>query len=108
MRLAQRTGAHVPADLVGRVEMIALDRETPGAVASAVGGIPEVVADGETGLLVPVGDEAALASAVNVLIRDPARAAELGARGRQRAVAEFSWDRIGAQTAELYAELARR
>ncbi len=77
-------------------------------VASAVGGIPEVVADGETGLLVPVGDEAALASAVNVLIRDPARAAEFGARGRQRAVAEFSWDRIAAQTAELYADLARR
>jgi starch synthase len=77
-------------------------------VASAVGGIPEVVADGETGLLVPVGDEVALASAVNVLIRDPARAAEFGARGRQRAVADFSWDRIAAQTAELYAELARR
>ncbi len=77
-------------------------------VASAVGGIPEVVADGETGLLVPVGDEAALASAVNVLIRDPVRAAELGARGRQRAVAEFSWDRIGAQTAELYAGLPGR
>jgi starch synthase len=77
-------------------------------VASAVGGIPEVVADGETGLLVPVSDEAALASVVNVLIRDPARAAEFGARGRERAVAEFSWDRIAAQTAELYAELARR
>jgi alpha-maltose-1-phosphate synthase len=77
-------------------------------VASAVGGIPEVVADGETGLLVPVGDEVALAGAVNVLIRDPARAAEFGARGRQRAVAEFSWDRIADQTAELYAELARR
>jgi alpha-maltose-1-phosphate synthase len=76
-------------------------------VASAVGGIPEVVTDGETGLLVPVGDEAALGSAVNVLIRDPARAAEFGARGRQRAVAEFSWDRIAAQTAELYADLAR-
>ena len=77
-------------------------------VASAVGGIPEVVADGETGLLVPMGDEAALARAVNALILDPARAAELGARGRQRAVAEFSWNRIAAQTAELYAELARR
>jgi alpha-maltose-1-phosphate synthase len=77
-------------------------------VASAVGGIPEVVADGETGLLVPVGDEVALAGAVNVLIRDPARAAEFGAHGRQRAVAEFSWDRIADQTAELYAELARR
>ena len=77
-------------------------------VASDVGGIPEVVADGETGLLVPAGDEAALARAINALIRDPARAAEFGARGRQRAVAEFSWDRIAAQTAELYADLARR
>jgi alpha-maltose-1-phosphate synthase len=77
-------------------------------VASDVGGIPEVVADGETGLLVPAGDEAALATAINALIRDPARAAEFGARGRQRAVAEFSWDQIAAQTAELYAELARR
>jgi alpha-maltose-1-phosphate synthase len=77
-------------------------------VASAVGGIPEVVADGETGLLVPVADETALASAINALVRDPGRAAEFGARGRQRAVAEFSWDRIAAQTAELYAELARR
>jgi starch synthase len=77
-------------------------------VASAVGGIPEVVADGETGLLVPAGDEAAFASAINALIRDPARAAMFGTRGRQRAVVEFSWDRIAAQTAELYADLARR
>jgi alpha-maltose-1-phosphate synthase len=75
-------------------------------VASAVGGIPEVVADGMTGLLVPAGDEAALAGAINALVSDPAKAAELGARGRQRAVAEFSWDSIAAQTAQLYAELA--
>jgi alpha-maltose-1-phosphate synthase len=72
-------------------------------VASAVGGIPEVVADGQTGLLVPPGDEAALAAAVNALIRDPATAAEFGARGRARAVAEFSWQQIAAQTARLYA-----
>ncbi len=77
-------------------------------VASDVGGIPEVVADGETGLLVRAGDETAFATAINALIRDPARASELGARGRQRAVAEFSWDQIAAQTADLYAELARR
>jgi alpha-maltose-1-phosphate synthase len=77
-------------------------------VASDVGGIPEVVADGETGLLVRAGDEAAFATAINALICDPARASELGARGRQRAVAEFSWDQIAAQTADLYAELARR
>jgi starch synthase len=77
-------------------------------VASAVGGIPEVVEDGETGLLVPAGDEAAFAAAINALVRDPGRAAELGARGRQRAVAEFSWDRIATLTAELYRDLARR
>jgi alpha-maltose-1-phosphate synthase len=74
-------------------------------VASAVGGIPEVVADGETGLLVPPNDETALAAAINALIREPARAAEFGARGRNRAVAEFSWDTIAARTADLYDSL---
>jgi starch synthase len=77
-------------------------------VASAVGGIPEVVADGKTGLLVPAGDPEALATAINTLIGDPDRAAEFGARGRERAVAEFSWDQIAAQTAALYTDLARR
>jgi starch synthase len=77
-------------------------------VASAVGGIPEVVEDGRTGLLVPADDDAALATALNSLVADPARATEFGARGRARAVAEFSWDSIAAQTAELYASLAAR
>jgi starch synthase len=77
-------------------------------VASDVGGIPEVVADGETGILVPARDESAFAAAINALIRNPARAAEFGAQGRQRAVAEFSWDQIAAQTAELYQDLAGR
>jgi starch synthase len=76
-------------------------------VASAVGGIPEVVADGRTGLLVPPDDEAALANAINALIDDPARAAEFGARGRARAAADFSWDTIAAQTADLYASLTQ-
>jgi starch synthase len=76
-------------------------------VGSRVGGIPEVVADGQTGLLVPPGDPAALASAVNALLRDQARAAEMGQLGRRRAAAEFSWASIAAQTAALYAELAR-
>jgi alpha-maltose-1-phosphate synthase len=74
-------------------------------VASAVGGIPEVVADATTGLLVPPDDERALAEAINSLIANPAKAAELGARGRARAVAEFSWDSIAAQTAALYHDL---
>ena len=77
-------------------------------VASNVGGIPEVVADGVTGLLVPPRDEEALATAVNALVRDPGRAASLGAAGRERAVAEFSWTKIAAQTAGLYAQLIGR
>jgi len=74
-------------------------------VGSRVGGIPEVVADGDTGLLVPADDPAALAAALNSLLADPARAAAMGAAGRKRALAEFSWDAIAAQTAALYAAL---
>ena len=75
-------------------------------VASAVGGIPEVVSNGETGLLVPPDDPGALAGALNTLIADPGRAAALGRAGRDRAVAEFGWQAVAAQTAHLYAELA--
>ena len=77
-------------------------------VASAVGGIPEVVDDGVTGLLVPysVDDpgafEAELASSVAALLDDPARAARLGAAGRARAVAEFGWDAVARRTLEVY------
>jgi alpha-maltose-1-phosphate synthase len=76
-------------------------------VASRVGGIPEVVADGVTGLLVPPGDHAALADAINVLVREPGRAAAMGQLGRKRTVAEFGWPAVAAQTAALYEELAR-
>ena len=75
-------------------------------VASRVGGIPEVVADGETGLLVPPDDPDALAAALNVVLRDRDRAAAMGTRGRARAAAEFDWTAIAAQTAALYRELA--
>ena len=75
-------------------------------VGSRVGGIPEVVAEGVTGLLVPPGDPEALGLALSELVQDPARAAEMGRLGRERAIAEFSWTTIAAQTAQLYSELA--
>ena len=74
-------------------------------VASRVGGIPEVVVDGETGLLVPPGDATALADAINELVAAPERARAFGEAGRGRAVDEFRWDRIAAQTVELYRTL---
>ena len=74
-------------------------------VGSRTGGIPEVVAEGETGLLVPPGEPEALAVALNALLRDPGRAEAMGQAGRKRAVAEFGWPAIAAQTADLYAEL---
>ena len=87
-------------------------------VASAVGGIPEVVVDGVTGLLVPLepsGDPlgspadpaafaAALSAQVNRLLRDPDLASRLGAAGRERAVAEFTWPAVAAKTVEVYKE----
>jgi alpha-maltose-1-phosphate synthase len=76
-------------------------------VASDTGGIPEVVADGETGLLVPPGDERALAAALNELLADPARAATMGHAGRARAEAEFSWTSVATQTVDLYAKVMR-
>ena len=82
-------------------------------VASDVGGIPEVVVDGTTGVLVhydeadPRGFEAGLAASLTDVLSDPARAAELGRAGRERAVAQFGWDAIARQTLELYAALLR-
>ena len=74
-------------------------------VASRVGGIPEVVADGETGLLVPPDDPSALASALNSLLGDPGQASAMGRAGRTRAVTEFSWQAVAARTAALYGEV---
>ncbi len=95
---------------LGIVNLEAMATETA-VVASAVGGIPEVVADGLTGLLVPyhaVGSEEfemGIADAVNALCGDPARAAAMGHAGRQRAVREFGWDTIAHRTVELYESL---
>jgi len=73
----------------GRVVVEAMAMAHP-VVATAVGGVPEVIRDGETGILVPPSDPAALADAVRSLLDDPARASRLGAAGRERAESRFS------------------
>jgi starch synthase len=89
-------------------------------VATHTGGIPEVVADGETGLLVPFADfdavtreprdperfAADIAERVNRLLGDSALAERFGTAGRQRAISRFSWSAIAVQTLDLYRMLA--
>ncbi len=70
-------------------------------VASAIEAIPEIVADGETGLLVPPRDATALAGALSALVGDPARARQMGAAGRQRAQARFGWRRAAARMLDV-------
>jgi glycosyltransferase involved in cell wall biosynthesis len=73
-------------------------------VATDVSSIPEIVVDGETGLLVRPDDPTVLAEAVNALLDDPTRAAALGEAGRARARAEFSVARMAERTAAVYGE----
>lgn len=84
--------------------MVALEAAERGraAVVSDVGGLPEIVAHGETGLVVPVGDADALGGAIVELAGDPARAARFGAAARARALAQFSADRAADDVARLY------
>ena len=76
-------------------------------VASRVGGIPEVVVDGTTGLLVDLDEafEEHLAEAVASLLADPARAAAMGAAGRARAVEHFDWGAIARRTLAVYEQV---
>ena len=103
---------------MGIVNLEAMACEVP-VVATATGGIPEVVADGETGLLVPVEQatdgsgtpldpaafESAIAARLSELLEDPPRAHQMGVAGRRRAVEHFSWAAIATRTLDLYRTL---
>ena len=92
---------------LGIVNLEAMACETP-VVASAVGGIPEVVVNGETGLLVPFDPdnptefEESFAAAVNELAENPQRSEAMGVAGRERAVSEFGWHAIAERTVDVY------
>jgi glycosyltransferase involved in cell wall biosynthesis len=91
----------------GMVALEAMERARP-VIASAVGGLPEIVADGETGLVVPPADAEALAEAMVALAGDLRRSAAMGVAGRARALAEFPPERSAARIEELYREAMGR
>ena len=77
-------------------------------VATAVGGTPEVVADRETGYLVPAGDPAALSERVLQLLGDPGLRRRMGDAGRERMRSRFSFEAQAAAYVELLGKLARK
>lgn len=94
---------------LGIVNLEAMACGTP-VVASRVGGIPEVVEDGVTGVLVTVDDafEQGLARALDSVLGDPDAARRMGEAGRERAVGEFGWDAVARRTVLLYEEVRKQ
>ena len=87
---------------VSLIEAMAAGRAV---VATRVGGVPDLVDDGVTGVLVPSGDAASLAQAIAVLLADPERRRTLGQAGRKRAYPAFSADRLVSDMDKLYTGL---
>ena len=93
------------SEILGLALLEAMACETP-VVCSAIGGMPELVVDGETGVVVPPDDVPALGAAVEGVLDDPARAARLGAAGRARVLERFTWAGVAQHCLDHYRELA--
>jgi glycosyltransferase involved in cell wall biosynthesis len=94
------------SELLGLSILEAMASGTP-VVASRVGGVPEIVVDGETGFLVPPGDVAALHDALARVLSDAALAQRLGANARALVLERFTWQRVAERCLEAYSDLLR-
>lgn len=74
-------------------------------VGASAGGIPDVIQEGETGLLVPYGDAGALVQAISWLLDHPAEAAQMGTRGRERTLARWTWDAVYERVQAVYRQV---
>jgi starch synthase len=106
--LYQRAALVVCPSLIEPFGIVALEAMSCGAtvVASRVDGLPEVVVDGESGVLVPPGSPAALAMELERLLVDGDLTARLGRQARARVLACFTWERVTALVEDVYQSVA--
>src|SRR5207244_7382908 len=95
---------YTKSEILGLTLLEAMACQTP-VVCTSIGGMPELVVDGETGVVVPPNDSAALGAAVESLLDDPARARRLGAAGRERVLQRFTWTAVAERCLDAYAAL---
>ncbi len=93
------------SELLGLVVIEAMASGTP-VVASRVGGLPEVIDDGETGFLVPPGDVRALRERLEQILRDPGLGRRIGANARQAVLERFTWVKVAQRCLVAYGDLA--
>jgi glycosyltransferase involved in cell wall biosynthesis len=99
-------GRHIAvSELLGLSILEAMASGTP-VIASAIGGVPEIVRHKETGFLVPAGDVGALRERVNQVLRDAELARRLGANARQHVLEHFTWERVAERCLDAYAQTA--
>jgi glycosyltransferase involved in cell wall biosynthesis len=97
-------GKHVAvSELLGLSLLEAMASGTP-VIASAVGGVPEIVRDGLTGFLVSPGDVGALRDRLSMLLGDPALAHRLGANARTHVLERFTWERVAERCLQAYSD----
>jgi glycosyltransferase involved in cell wall biosynthesis len=92
------------SELLGLVALEAMASGTP-VIASRIGGLPEVIEDGQTGFLTPPGDMAALHDRLDEILRNPSKAQRMGANARDSIMERFTWAKVAERCLAAYTEL---